>query len=57
MEVFVALNAQETNFLVAGIISVVLGLVILAFEAALRVIVALWLFLWGGAAIIWALSG
>jgi uncharacterized membrane protein HdeD (DUF308 family) len=51
-----ALTTQEWNFLIAGIIAVVLGIVILIFEPALRIIVALWLFISGAASIIWALS-
>lgn len=56
MELLAALTTREWNVLIAGIVAVVLGLVILAYEPALRVIVALWLFVSGAASIIWALT-
>ena len=57
MEIVAALTSRESNALVLGIISVGLGIVIVAYPPALRIIVALWLFIWGAAAIIWALAG
>jgi hypothetical protein len=56
MEIVAALSSRETNALVFGIVSLVLGLVILAYPPALRILVALWLFVSGAAAIIWALA-
>ncbi|HWC27588.1 MAG TPA: hypothetical protein VG474_13450 [Solirubrobacteraceae bacterium] len=56
MEIVAALSGRELNALVAGIISLVLGFVILAYPPALRIIVALWLFVSGTAAILWALA-
>jgi uncharacterized membrane protein HdeD (DUF308 family) len=57
MEIVAALTARESNALVFGIVSLGLGIVILAYPPALRIIVALWLFVSGAAAIIWALAG
>ncbi len=57
MEIVAALTSRESNALVFGIVSLGLGIVILAYPPALRIIVALWLFLSGTAAIIWALAG
>lgn len=57
MQLVAALTGQEQTTLVAGIISVALGIVILAYPPALRIIVAIWLFISGAAAILWAVSG
>ena len=56
MEIVAALTSRESNALVFGIVSLGLGTVILAYPPALRIIVALWLFVSGAAAIIWALA-
>ncbi len=56
MEIVAALTSRETNALVFGIVSLGLGVVILAYPPALRILVALWLFVAGAAAIVWALA-
>lgn len=56
MEIVAALTGRETNALVFGIVSLALGGLILAYPPALRIIVALWLFVSGAAAILWALA-
>jgi len=57
MELLFAFSTREWDVLIAGILALVLAFVVIAYEDALRVVVASWLCVSGAAAIVWALAG
>jgi hypothetical protein len=51
-----ALTTKEWDFLLAGIFAILLGILVLVYEPALRILVALQMFVFGISAVVWALA-